>query len=145
MWLVTGVELTWHSYTPLSWACSTARHTSCLTYVYTIYDLHWQDLQEEVLGHHLVDGPEPHVGGVGVPARRQQVGVLVPDPGDGPVGHARHAAVEDGRLAEDCRDVPRVLGVKDRLRLTVVAGIGQPGHGVSVVNLLQFGRVSAEQ
>ena len=111
----------------------------------TLYHLHWQDLQEEVLGHHLVDGPEPHVGGVGVPARRQEVGVLVPDPGDGPVGHTRHAAVEDGRLAEDRRDVPRVLGVKDRLRLTVVAGVGQPGHGVSVVNLLQFGRVSAEQ
>ena len=37
--------------------------------------------QENVTAADLVDGPEPLIGGVGVSARGQQVGVLVPDPG----------------------------------------------------------------
>ena len=38
--------------------------------------------QENVLPADLVYGPEPLIGGVGVSARGQQVGVLVPDPGN---------------------------------------------------------------
>ena len=37
--------------------------------------------QENVTAADLVDGPEPLIGGVGVSARGEEVGVLVPDPG----------------------------------------------------------------
>ena len=38
------------------------------------------DLQQVVLAEHLVDGPEPEVGGVGQSAQGQQVGVAVAEP-----------------------------------------------------------------
>jgi hypothetical protein len=43
--------------------------------------LNWSDLEKVVLGHELVDGLEPVVRGVGVPAYGQQQGVLVSYPG----------------------------------------------------------------
>ena len=112
--------------------------------------LDWQYLEEIVLGQDLVDGPEPHVRGVGVPARRQEVGVGVPDPGDRPVAHPAHPAVEEGRLAQDGRDVPRLGGVEHRVRLVVVVDLVlQPGPApsptVTVVDLIQLGRLSAQQ
>ena len=67
-----------------------------------------------------MDGPEPHVGGVGVAARRQEMGVRVSDPGDGPVAHPAHPAVQDGGLAQDGRHVPGLGGVKHRDRLLLL-------------------------
>ena len=107
-----------------------------------------------------MDGPEPHVRGVGVSPCRQEVSVRMSDPGDCPVAHPAHPTVEDGGLAQDGRDVPGVSGVKHRdwLGLMVrceattvvylVLQLGQapaPTVTVTVVNLIKLGRLSAQQ
>ena len=105
-----------------------------------------------------MNGPEPHVRGVGVPPRRQEVSVRVSDPGDRPVPHPAHPTIEDGGLTQDGRHVPGLSGVKHRDWLLVVVRCGattvvylvlQLGLvrtvTVTVVNLIKFGRLSAQQ
>lgn len=57
------------------------------------------------------------------PARREEVSVLVPDPGHRLVAHPGHATVEDGGLAEDGRHVPALGPDELRPRALLV-----PGH-----------------
>ena len=56
------------------------------------------------------------------PARRQEVSVLMADPGHGLVAHPGHAAVEDGGLAEDGRHVPALVPDELRPRALLVPG-----------------------
>ena len=97
-----------------------------------------------------MNGPEPHVRGVGVPPRRQEVSVRVSDPGDRPVADPADPAVEDGGLPQDGRHVPGLSRVKHRdwlglglLVATVVDLLLQPGPAlaVTVVDLIKFWRL----
>ena len=95
------------------------------------------DVESTVLRHHGLDGEAPvsavrqvtglvpQVGGVGVPAHRQQVEAVLPQPGDGPVAQPVHPAVEAGLQPGQGRHVGAVVGINVRLRQ---GGAGVPHH-----------------
>ena len=84
--------------------------------------LHRLDAEAPVRAVGEVGGLVPQVGGVGVPAHRQQVEAVLPQPGHGPVAQPVDPAVEASLEAGQGSHVGAVVGIN--------VGLRQRGAGV---------------